>query len=256
MRMIRKYEDGKFIEQPGLLKALGLDGLSAPIISVIGAGGKTTVIQKMADEYRSQKLPVIVTTTTHMRHPDVPCFLGKPDMIEFARILKQEKMVYMGTPVGDGKIGAFPMVFLEAVRILGVPMLIEADGARERPFKVPAEHEPVLWEKTTIAVGVMGLDAVGNPIKDVCHRPDETARFLGKKETDILTVQDMVTIGLSERGYKKHMDPYMKYHIILNKADNESRIKSGETIAELFARQGFHHVYLTSGLGGSHEDID
>ena len=36
------------------------------IISVIGAGGKTTLIHRLAEEYQRKGNSVLVTTTTHM----------------------------------------------------------------------------------------------------------------------------------------------------------------------------------------------
>ena len=46
------------------------------IISIIGAGGKTTLIHRLADEYRKQNNKVLICTTTHMfREPetDISC---------------------------------------------------------------------------------------------------------------------------------------------------------------------------------------
>ena len=36
------------------------------IIAVIGAGGKTTLIHRLAEEYRRKGASVLVSTTTHM----------------------------------------------------------------------------------------------------------------------------------------------------------------------------------------------
>lgn len=247
--MIRSYMTGEQKEESSLLSALGLAQLSAPIISVVGAGGKTTVVKRIAREYEETGQPVIVTTTTHMLQPKEGYYLMRPDIEQFAQMIKKNRAVWLGTPEDNGKMSAFPMAFLEAVRILGIPMVIEADGARGLPLKVPAAHEPVLWGKTMALVGVAGLDSIGGRIRDVSHRPEETAKLLGKTVNEELTCVDIVTIGLSSRGMKKNMDPYMRYSIVLNKADNKERIRLGENVAELFAKEGFQNVILASGLG-------
>ena len=36
------------------------------IIAVVGSGGKTTLVKKLADRYHSEGKTVLVTTTTHM----------------------------------------------------------------------------------------------------------------------------------------------------------------------------------------------
>ena len=46
-----------------------------PVISAVGAGGKTTILHRLADEYVRAGIPVIVTTTTHILKEDRPYFL-------------------------------------------------------------------------------------------------------------------------------------------------------------------------------------
>lgn len=42
------------------------------IQAVVGSGGKTTLIHRLAEEYRAQGKKVFVTTTTHMRAEPEP----------------------------------------------------------------------------------------------------------------------------------------------------------------------------------------
>ncbi|WP_138261985.1 selenium cofactor biosynthesis protein YqeC [[Clostridium] hylemonae] len=256
MNMIRSYRSSRPIENESLKSALSLDGFSAPIISIVGAGGKTTIIRQLAREYEAEGQPVIVTTTTHMWQPDDGFYLSSPDLELLYRMLKHKRPVWAGYPEPDGKMSAFPTAFLEAVRMLAVPVIIEADGAKGQPLKVPGAHEPALWGKTMVLLGVAGLDAVGGRIREVCHRPEEAAAFLGKDMDDRLECEDIAAVGLSDMGMKKSMDPFMKFHIILNKADNAERIRMGERVAGLFAEKGFYNVVLTAGLGGTYECTD
>lgn len=246
--MIISYSLGEGRKEKSLKTALLLDRMEAPIISVVGAGGKTSVITRLAQEYENEGKTVIVTATTHMWQPQSGYFLRKPDMEQFAAMIKKNRPVWLGTPEPDGKMSAFPMPFLEAVRILGLPMLIEADGAAGRPLKVPDVHEPVLWGKTTVLAGVAGLDSIGREIRLVCHRPEKTALLLGKSTEDVIACEDIVTIALSSQGMKKNSDPYMRFHIVLNKADSKERIKMGEKIVRLLADRGFYRTILTANL--------
>ena len=50
--------------EPDLLRALGLE--RGGVVSVAGAGGKTTLIFRLAGEARLAGLRVLVTSTTHM----------------------------------------------------------------------------------------------------------------------------------------------------------------------------------------------
>ena len=55
-----------------IIERIGAADLKAPIISVLGAGGKTTTIRRMTEEFAQLKRKVIVTTTTHMRVEEDP----------------------------------------------------------------------------------------------------------------------------------------------------------------------------------------
>ncbi|RKL61281.1 putative selenium-dependent hydroxylase accessory protein YqeC [Thermoanaerobacteraceae bacterium SP2] len=51
--------------------------------------------------------------------------------------------------------------------------LIEADGAKQKPIKVPAEYEPCIPERATTVLGVIGIDAIGNTLNEkIFHRVD------------------------------------------------------------------------------------
>ena len=60
-------------------------------------------------------------------------------------------------------------------------MLIEADGAKRKPLKVPADWEPVIPDFADVVVSVIGLDCLGKPICETAHRAEYTSSFLGKK---------------------------------------------------------------------------
>jgi len=56
--------------------------------------------------------------------------------------------------------------------------VIEGDGSRRLPFKVPAAHEPVVPDATDLLLIVVGLTALGRPLAEVCCRLDEASRIL------------------------------------------------------------------------------
>lgn len=44
---------------------------------------------------------------------------------------------------------------------------IEADGAKRLPLKAPGEWEPVIPEFVDLVIGVVGMDALGEPIRKI-----------------------------------------------------------------------------------------
>ena len=60
--------------------------------------------------------------------------------------------------------------------------LIEADGARRLPCKVPESWEPVIYQKSTRVLAVYGLDAVGKSFREACFRPGLAAENFGEED--------------------------------------------------------------------------
>lgn len=240
--MVKNYEKGLLTEQDSLSEALHINSKN-PVISVTGAGGKTTLIKAMAEEYRKRKIPVIVTTSTHMLAEDRPWFLTEPSEEKAVQILKAEGMVWAGLPAGHGKIKALPEKFLDRLLTLGYPVLIEADGAKRLPMKVPADHEPVILPETTHVLCVYGLDAVGRPLSEVCFRTGTAAEILDMKITDPVKERDLAKLAFDSRGGRKGVLPYMEYRVILNKADNTKREQTAYRICRLAEAQG--HTGIT-----------
>lgn len=81
--------------------------------------------------------------------------------------------------------------------------MIEADGAKRLPLKVPGEWEPVIPDFTDLVVGVIGMDAVGQMIRESCHRPERVAAFLNKEQTDPVTGSGCHTYCGVRQGFKK-----------------------------------------------------
>ena len=111
-------------------------------------------------------------------------------------------------------------------------MLLEADGAKHFPVKAPAEHEPVICEKTGIVLNVYGMRAIGKKIKDVCFRIGEVEKILGKTGEDILRPEDIMTLAVSRSAGRKCVTDEMEYQVILNQADTEEEKQTAMQLAE------------------------
>ena len=86
-KMFYCYRDNNLYESKLLTEAAGLTGVKYPVVSAVGAGGKTTTLRRLADEYVQSGIPVIVTTTTHMAAGDKPWFLTEPSVEKIEGVL-------------------------------------------------------------------------------------------------------------------------------------------------------------------------
>ena len=188
-----------------------IDVNSKKIISVVGGGGKTSLIFRLAEELAEQGKKVIVTTTTHIAfEPERPFArdgelnkvrenLRKYGYTVAACMEKREEKSWKkpeniqgssGTHCSaseeqnksgklfTGKLQALPEEQLQELK-KECDVSIEADGARRLPLKVPAAWEPVIPEMTDLVIGVIGLDCLGKAIKDTVHRPKLSGRISG-----------------------------------------------------------------------------
>ena len=87
-------------------------------------------------------------------------------------------------------------------------ILNEADGSRMRPFKAPADHEPVVPECTTLLVPMVGVDTLGCPLtEEYVHRPGRVAALAGVEVGVEVTPSIVASVLTHPQGGLKGMPP-------------------------------------------------
>ena len=165
------------------------------IISVVGSGGKTTLVKNLAKHYRAEGKTVLVTTSTHMFIEEDT--LLTDDAAVIIRALQENGYVMAGIP-HDRKFKALSQETFEEVCSYADVVLVEADGSKSLPLKYPNATEPVIPEGTDEIIVVCGLNALGQKAKDVCHRLELVKACLGIEEETIITpahVQKLILEG-------------------------------------------------------------
>ena len=154
------------------------------IIAVVGSGGKTTLIQKLAAQYRAAGKIVLVTTTTHMFIEEGTLLTDDADQIICA--LRNNGYVMAGLPAGE-KIKALSEETFNAVCSRADVVLVEADGSKHMPLKYPNATEPVIPANADRIIVVWGPHGLGKPAREVCHRLDLVLERLDITEDTIIT---------------------------------------------------------------------
>lgn len=228
---IWKLEARKLVRYESLSRALQNDmqGLKKRpcILSFVGAGGKTTHLYELGNELQKEGLRVLVTTTTHMMQPkerflqmDQNGALPGSAAWENIGLAEYESGIWtVGSPCGNGKITGNPYRVLEEYGTWLDVLLIEADGSRRCPVKVPASHEPVVIEETSMTIGVQGCQAIGRPIIEAAYRPEEFARFAGKSVYDTISFADLWKAAVEEQGILK--DAKGKKAVLFNRCSSK-----------------------------------
>ena len=128
-----------------LAKALRVS--SSPCLAFIGAGGKTTAMFQLARELQA---PVIVTATSHLGtwqtgFADRHIIAGTPAPLEELEHGLRGVILITGEIEGERTQPIHADLLNWLQQFCGyhaIPLLIEADGSRQKPLKAWEEHEP------------------------------------------------------------------------------------------------------------------
>ena len=219
------------------------------VVAIVGAGGKTTCLRRLQLECKKLGIKAVAGTTTHIQYERNETFLDRPDRNAAREILGKTGTLWMGEPVSDWKCKGLPESFYRELLADGVRLLLEADGAKGRPVKAPRDGEPVILPETDWVLAVYGLDAVGQPAKDVCCRVEQVCAILEKRETDALTAADLAKLACSPRGGRKGVQPGMRYAVLFNKADTPEREAAAQEAARAI-QNGADAVLMAAHLTG------
>lgn len=227
-----------------LRQSFGFLTRTGQIVSLVGGGGKTTLMYCLADACASRGKRVLVSTTTHIYQPDKR-FLARDDA-EAEALWAAGKFAVIGTPMpGIGKLAAPETGFLRRLMERADITFLEADGAKHHPCKVPRNGEPVLLPECNLVLGVFGLSAVGKPLREVCFRLEEAMELLGVEPDHILTEEDAAEILSSPAGTGKDLGG-REYAVVLNQCDDGRRRRAGGEIAARLALLGVEQVVMTA----------
>jgi probable selenium-dependent hydroxylase accessory protein YqeC len=212
------------VKKMKLFKLLGLELDKFNIISVVGGGGKTTSINKLAIELSEIGKSVLITTSTGIFIPAKDTYTHLfIENIPLNYTPESGGIDYYAEKVDNEKLKTYNISVVDEIinRNIYDFVLIEADGSKGRPIKAPAEHEPVISKYTTVTLGVIGLDSLGKEINEEnVHRPELLSMLTNSQTVDIRAITDLVlhNNGIFKRSIGKKI-------LLLNKADNEHRIQ-------------------------------
>ena len=206
------------------------------IISFVGAGGKSSLIDAMAKWGSNQGKKVLVTTTTHIFKPQSEILATNEEQLQ--KIWETGHWAVIGATEEKQpqKLKMPELVWMRQAIALADLVLIEADGSKRLPCKVPADHEPVLLPESDIVVAVLGLSALYHPLNECCFRIEQAKQLLSEDENHLLTEEDMATILLSKHGLRKNVED-RRYIAVLNQCDDDNTRKCAEQIGKILEKQ-------------------
>lgn len=212
------------MEQLSLYRCLKV---RAPVVvSLYGAGGKTTLLRRLAAEMVSAKQKILLTTTTKIYQPcDLPLLIAT-NSEEALTILKKHysrsDIAVLGKRIReDGKVEGIDSRVIDTIKKeLPLSILVEADGAKGRPLKGYAAFEPVIPLSSDLAGAVIGADAIGAELSTkIVHRLDNYLETLNGQKGRQITIDLIAKTYLYMSQIGLEQAPQANQVFILNKTD-------------------------------------
>jgi len=221
------------------------------VVSFVGAGGKTSLMFRIARELSSAGETVLTTTTTKImmpsedQSPHVILSDSFEEVLDKARpLIKNNLHISAASQRTDstlGKITGFEPEVIDEIRKSGVFrwILVEADGASRRPLKAPAFYEPVIPSSSGWIVGIIGLKGIGKPLEERwVFRHKLFAEITGLKPKELVTEESVAAALIDKNGIMKGCPSHTKKIVFLNMADNQKLVESGRRIADILCKTG------------------
>jgi molybdenum cofactor cytidylyltransferase len=249
-------------------------------VSLVGAGGKTSLAGLLLKEARSREWTALFTTTTKVLPPQEqgPAFIvAADDELDTAWLCQQmnlygqlflakEWLQEWDVPTAGGplvtqqkeakpaaggrhqKLGGFSPEIVDRLAEELKPdlLVVEADGSRHRPLKAPAPYEPVVPTGTTLVLVMAGLSVLGQPLDERwVHRPERVSKLTGTLPGDRIGASTVAAVLAHSQGGKKAVPSKSRLAVVLTQAIGERRFRGREVARRLHQRGGFERIILT-----------
>ncbi len=212
------------------------------VISMVGAGGKTTLMFALARELALDKGCVITTTTTKILEPlpsESPFLLMAKDEEALLKLFLQNTGKYKHITMAREKLasgkldGINPELVMKLSNLAQVSyVIVEADGAARRPLKAPNATEPVIPDNTSLVIPVVGVDAIGRPLNDEnVFRSEIASRLLGVPLGTIISADLAALLITQPQGIIKGSPPGARVVPFINKMDLDKGLLKGRDLA-------------------------
>jgi probable selenium-dependent hydroxylase accessory protein YqeC len=159
-------------------------------VSIMGAGGKSTLMNRLADELNVLGRTVVLSSTTNYHRPktlqaeqilltrDTPDW---PDRLG-TLVRRWNRLLVLHHDMGNDMVKGIDVAAIRKIheRIPDAIVIVKTDGARKRWFKAPNQSEPVIPPWSQLCITVVNCEILGQPLADaLVHRPERVAELSG-----------------------------------------------------------------------------
>ena len=219
-----------------------LDIKPGEVISLVGGGGKTTLMFALARELAPTGKSVITTATTKILEPsstETPLLIVEADEQQMVRTLLQNVDKYRHITLASEKLssgklnGVSPELVAKLAELNEVSyIIVEADGAAGKSLKAPNPTEPVIPHNTSLVIPMVGIDAVGCRLaEEDVFRPEIVSRLLGLPLGEVISAEAIAFLITHPQGIIKGSPTQARIVPFINKVDLDGGLSKGRDLA-------------------------
>ncbi|EJO5348641.1 putative selenium-dependent hydroxylase accessory protein YqeC [Clostridium botulinum] len=144
------------------------------VLSIVGAGGKTSFMLNLAEDLRFNN-KVLLTTTTKIYTPNESLYdfmcIGEKNSYIYDYTNENGVYVYGKYINEDNKLVGFNKKFLDKKFKYFDYSILESDGSKGKSIKGWRQNEPVICKNTSKTIGILDITCIGKIINNInVHR--------------------------------------------------------------------------------------
>lgn len=209
-------------------------------IFLIGGGGKTTLMFRLAHFLADTKSRVLTTTSTKIIRPtpsessQVIVEASIPALLQRISKAGGAHTTIAKSSLGP-KLCGFSAEELDTIQQATSTdyLIVEADGAAGRSLKAHLSYEPVVSTQADMVIVLIGVDCVGRPLNETTvHRAARFSELLSLPLQTPITCRDVARIVFHPEGYLREVGRQTKVICFLSKAVTESQRVTARQLTE------------------------
>ncbi|MDP2727531.1 MAG: selenium cofactor biosynthesis protein YqeC [Dehalococcoidia bacterium] len=218
------------------------------VISLVGAGGKTTLMYALAKELAHKGGLAITTTTTKILPPSKEeseaLLLDQEEALleKAAHNRDHYQVITMAhRSLDSGKLeGISPRLVDRLASVDGLAgVIVEADGSARRSLKAPNATEPIIPDSTNLVIAVAGMETLGCPLDDAhVFRAAIAAELLGLPLGTRVGAEEIARLITHPRGIAKGTPPGARIVPFLNQVDLTGDLREARATARAILAAG------------------
>ncbi len=224
---------------------MGLLSLLAPlkggVVCFTGAGGKTSLMYRLAEEIERSGASAICTTTEKLLPPPPGYYTVVED--EVSNIERPTNIPFVIAGRRDpGNSRCYVGYSPEEIDILANRgqadwLLVEMGPSQGRYAMAPTAGQIKYPTSTDLVIGMVGLSIINQFLDDVWVKGvDEFARLSGLEKNMRITEEALAKVATDPNGIFRDVPANVRRLLFLNHADTSATRASGQAIADLVVR--------------------